>query len=117
MKKDTIMTKVIDTQTKYINKLVKLTESDILNACELIYKSSGKLVISGVGKTQSIALKLCSTLNSIGFIRDLFDNLNNNYLIMDHYILNIFLIFYYSHFDFIFFFFFLQYYFFFLFNL
>ncbi|MFB9057995.1 SIS domain-containing protein [Mariniflexile ostreae] len=49
-----------------ILNLVNLVDDDFADAVNLIYKSKGRIIISGIGKSAIIASKIVATLNSTG---------------------------------------------------
>ena len=49
-----------------INRLKEFINADFEKALEVIAASSGRLVVSGIGKSAIIAQKIVSTLNSTG---------------------------------------------------
>lgn len=58
--------KTIEMEGKSILNLSNLVDSDFANAVELIYKSKGRVIITGIGKSAIIANKVVATLNSTG---------------------------------------------------
>lgn len=58
--------RVIENEAKAIDALKNFLTSDFVDAVELIYKSTGRVVITGIGKSANIATKIVSTLNSTG---------------------------------------------------
>ncbi len=58
--------KTIELESKSILNLSNLVDSDFANAVELIYKSKGRVIITGIGKSAIIANKIVATLNSTG---------------------------------------------------
>ncbi len=58
--------KTIDLQRDAIANLSNLLNDDFANAVQLIYKSKGRVIITGIGKSAIIANKIVSTLNSTG---------------------------------------------------
>jgi len=58
--------KTINLESDAIANLATLLNDDFTNAVELIYKSKGRVVISGIGKSAIIANKIVATLNSTG---------------------------------------------------
>lgn len=58
--------KTIEMESKSILNLSNLVDSDFANAVELIYKSKGRVIITGIGKSAIIANKIVATLNSTG---------------------------------------------------
>ena len=56
----------IEMESQAISNLSDLLNSDFSDAVELIYKSKGRVIITGVGKSAIIANKIVATLNSTG---------------------------------------------------
>ncbi|WP_299101322.1 KpsF/GutQ family sugar-phosphate isomerase [uncultured Winogradskyella sp.] len=56
----------IQLESKAINNLSDLLTDDFADAVELIYKSKGRVIITGIGKSAIIANKIVATLNSTG---------------------------------------------------
>lgn len=61
-----IAKETIDIESKAISNLSKLLDEDFANAVQLIYKSKGRVIITGIGKSAIIATKIVATLNSTG---------------------------------------------------
>ena len=61
-----IAKKTIDLQRDAIANLSHLLNDDFANAVKLIYKSKGRVIITGIGKSAIIANKIVATLNSTG---------------------------------------------------
>ncbi|OYT11266.1 MAG: D-arabinose 5-phosphate isomerase [Bacteroidetes bacterium 4572_112] len=57
---------VIAEESQSINKLQDFINDDFSEAVELIHKSKGRLIITGIGKSANIATKIVATLNSTG---------------------------------------------------
>ena len=57
---------VIDIEIKSLLLLKKKLSKSFNDAVELLYKTNGKIVVSGIGKSGHIASKISSTLSSIG---------------------------------------------------
>ncbi|WP_411767120.1 SIS domain-containing protein [Winogradskyella sp. A3E31] len=53
-------------ESEAISHLADLLTDDFSNATELIYKSKGRVIITGIGKSAIIANKIVATLNSTG---------------------------------------------------
>ncbi|PKQ65874.1 D-arabinose 5-phosphate isomerase [Labilibaculum filiforme] len=53
-------------EEKTISQLKKHIDGDFVNTVELILKSKGRVVITGIGKSANIANKIVATLNSTG---------------------------------------------------
>lgn len=58
--------KTILSESESIANLVNYLDDDFAKAVEIIYKSKGRLVITGIGKSALIATKIVATLNSTG---------------------------------------------------
>jgi arabinose-5-phosphate isomerase len=58
--------KTIDTEAKVIDKLISFVDNDFERTVEAIFRSKGRLVATGVGKSAIIAQKIVATLNSTG---------------------------------------------------
>lgn len=56
----------ISIEAKAIANLENLLDKDFANAVECIYKSTGRVIITGIGKSAIIANKIVATLNSTG---------------------------------------------------
>ncbi|GAA4267966.1 KpsF/GutQ family sugar-phosphate isomerase [Hyunsoonleella aestuarii] len=56
----------IEMESQSISNLSNLLNSDFSDAVELIYKSKGRVIITGIGKSAIIANKIVATLNSTG---------------------------------------------------
>jgi arabinose-5-phosphate isomerase len=56
----------IQLEAESIAGLAKYINEDFENTVESVFKSSGRLVISGVGKSAIVAQKIVATLNSTG---------------------------------------------------
>lgn len=61
-----IAKKTIEIESKAISNLSELLDDNFTNAVQLIYKSKGRVIITGVGKSAIIATKIVATLNSTG---------------------------------------------------
>jgi arabinose-5-phosphate isomerase len=61
-----IARKTIETESKAIQQLSQLVDSEFAEAVESIYRSDGRVVITGIGKSANIATKIVATLNSTG---------------------------------------------------
>lgn len=75
LKKNTLITsqqilktarETLVSQSKSIEKLTEYLTEDFVKAVETIYKSKGRLVVTGIGKSAIIAQKIVATLNSTG---------------------------------------------------
>jgi arabinose-5-phosphate isomerase len=58
--------KTILSESESIKKLADYLDAQFVAAIEMIYKSKGRLVITGIGKSAIIAQKIVATLNSTG---------------------------------------------------
>ncbi|MGV9003480.1 KpsF/GutQ family sugar-phosphate isomerase [Flavobacterium sp.] len=58
--------KTIRSESQSILKLADFLDDDFAKAVEIIYNSSGRLIITGIGKSAIIAQKIVATLNSTG---------------------------------------------------
>ncbi|WP_461533756.1 KpsF/GutQ family sugar-phosphate isomerase [Sinomicrobium sp.] len=58
--------KVIETESTAINHLKSLINDDFSSAVSHIFESTGRVVITGIGKSAIIATKIVATLNSTG---------------------------------------------------
>ena len=54
------------TEAKAITNLEQLLDQNFAKAVEAIYKSKGRVIITGIGKSAAIATKIVATLNSTG---------------------------------------------------
>ncbi len=61
-----IAKKTIEIEYNSIKKLIDYIDDDFAKAVELIYKSSGRVILTGIGKSANIANKIVATLNSTG---------------------------------------------------
>ena len=61
-----IALQVIDNEANSILGLKSLLTNDFEKVVELIYKSKGNVIVSGIGKSANIAQKIVATLNSTG---------------------------------------------------
>lgn len=69
IKKETILAsakRTILSESESIAKLTEFLDDNFVNAVEIIYKSKGRLVVTGIGKSAIIAQKIVATLNSTG---------------------------------------------------
>ncbi|WP_290876646.1 KpsF/GutQ family sugar-phosphate isomerase [Flavobacterium sp.] len=67
--KETILASAQQTilaESEAISRLVDFLTEDFVKAVEIIYQSSGRLVVTGIGKSAIIAQKIVATLNSTG---------------------------------------------------
>ncbi|MFO8235714.1 MAG: KpsF/GutQ family sugar-phosphate isomerase [Bacteroidales bacterium] len=53
-------------ESESIGKLADYIDDDFVKVVELIYQSSGRVIITGIGKSANIANKIVATLNSTG---------------------------------------------------
>ena len=58
--------KTIKSESQAIAKLANLLTDDFVKTVEIIFKSKGRLVVTGIGKSAIIAQKIVATLNSTG---------------------------------------------------
>jgi arabinose-5-phosphate isomerase len=58
--------KTILSESESIAALVQYLDDDFAKATQIIYKSKGRLVVTGIGKSALIAAKIVATLNSTG---------------------------------------------------
>lgn len=61
-----IAKQTIDTESKAIAHLSSLVDETFAQAVSYIYQSSGRVVVTGIGKSANIATKIVATLNSTG---------------------------------------------------
>ena len=61
-----IAKRTISTESAAISKLTELLTEDFASAVQEIYNGSGRVVITGIGKSAIIAQKIVATLNSTG---------------------------------------------------
>lgn len=61
-----IAQKTISIENKAITKLLDYINADFVKSVETIYKSKGRLVVTGIGKSAIIAQKIVATMNSTG---------------------------------------------------
>ena len=57
---------VIETETRAIYALLERIDHDFIAACELMYACTGRVVVTGIGKSGHIARKIAATLASTG---------------------------------------------------
>ena len=58
--------KTILSESESIAGLINFIDEDFAKATEVIYRSKGRLVVTGIGKSAIIASKIVATLNSTG---------------------------------------------------
>lgn len=58
--------KTIETEGYAILNLAQLIGDEFANAVDYIYKSEGRVIVTGIGKSANIATKIVATLNSTG---------------------------------------------------
>jgi arabinose-5-phosphate isomerase len=58
--------KTITTESEAIKKLLDFINADFVQSVEHIYRSKGRLIITGIGKSAIIAQKIVATMNSTG---------------------------------------------------
>lgn len=56
----------IETESKAIANLAGLVDEEFADAVDYIYHSTGRVIITGIGKSANIATKIVATLNSTG---------------------------------------------------
>ncbi len=56
----------IATESKAVEALINSVNQDFIDSVEIIYKSQGRVIITGIGKSAHIASKIVATLNSTG---------------------------------------------------
>jgi len=61
-----IAVKTITEEAKAIINLQNFIDNDFIQCVELIYNSGGKVVLTGIGKSANIAVKIAATLSSTG---------------------------------------------------
>ena len=61
-----IIKETIDLQSSSISDLNKYINIDFVNSIQLILKSEGRVIVSGIGKSAIIAQKIVATFNSTG---------------------------------------------------
>jgi arabinose-5-phosphate isomerase len=61
-----IARQTIQIEAEVVSKLVSYVDDDFAKCVELIYQSSGRVIITGVGKSALIAGKIVASLNSTG---------------------------------------------------
>lgn len=61
-----IAKETIALESASISNLATLIDSDFADAVQLIYKSKGRVIITGIGKSAIIATKIVATMNSTG---------------------------------------------------
>lgn len=58
--------KTIETESKAIMHLATLVDSEFAQAVDSIFNSTGRVIVTGIGKSANIATKIVATLNSTG---------------------------------------------------
>lgn len=58
--------KALDDELLSLKELPKYLNDDFANAVQIILRSTGRVVLTGIGKSAIIAQKICATLNSTG---------------------------------------------------
>lgn len=58
--------KTITIESKAITKLLDYVNADFVQSVEYIYRSKGRLIVTGIGKSAIIAQKIVATMNSTG---------------------------------------------------
>ena len=61
-----IARQTINIEAEAIHNLLDSIDDDFINCVDIIFKSKGKVVVTGIGKSAIIAQKITSTLNSTG---------------------------------------------------
>lgn len=61
-----IAKEVINNESSTIQNLLNYIDEDFVSSVEIIHKSSGRVIITGIGKSAIIAQKIVATLNSTG---------------------------------------------------
>ena len=61
-----IAIETLEIERDSINKLIETIDDDFSSVVEEIYRSKGRLVVSGIGKSAIVAQKIVATLNSTG---------------------------------------------------
>ncbi len=56
----------VEEEGKAINNLIDYIDNDFAESVELIFRSSGRVIVTGIGKSANIAQKIVATLNSTG---------------------------------------------------
>lgn len=54
------------TEAKAVDNLVRALDTDFIDSTRLIHNTKGRLIITGIGKSGVIAMKIVATLNSTG---------------------------------------------------
>ncbi len=62
----TIAQRTIEIEANSIAEMTTFINDDFINAVELIGKTTGRLIVSGIGKSAIVAQKIVATLNSTG---------------------------------------------------
>lgn len=62
----TVGKRVLDIEQHAISQLSQYINQDFVKACELIYQSKGRVIVSGMGKSGHIGKKIAATLASTG---------------------------------------------------
>ena len=57
---------VIDDEKKAVEQLAERVDDNFVNAVEMIFSCKGRVVVTGIGKSANIGMKIVSTLNSTG---------------------------------------------------
>lgn len=58
--------KTIETESKAIANLAHLVDGEFAGAVDYIYRATGRVIVTGIGKSANIATKIVATLNSTG---------------------------------------------------
>lgn len=62
----TIAQRTIEIEANSVAEMTTFINDDFINAVELIGKTTGRLIVSGIGKSAIVAQKIVATLNSTG---------------------------------------------------
>jgi arabinose-5-phosphate isomerase len=58
--------KTIEAEAKAVQNLVNYIDGDFAKVIEKIINSKGRLIVTGIGKSANIAMKIVASLNSTG---------------------------------------------------
>ena len=61
-----IAKKCIENEVEEINSLIKRIDNSFVEIINILYKTKGRVIFSGIGKSADIARKIVATLNSTG---------------------------------------------------
>ena len=59
-----IAKKCIENEVEDINSLIKRIDNSFVEIIKILYKTKGRVIFSGIGKSADIARKIVATLNS-----------------------------------------------------